>query len=257
MTEGPSAKYQALKIAKAADDERITKIEAKSKKIYVPITKLVGLKIDSTETFGKNIILNISDFAIRIHLMMYGSIHVYKINEPLAKPKSQVRLMLELETKKIVIYNAPVIEIDYRDRLIPRLAKSLGTDPLRDDWNPQKAIKLILKHKDKKIGDVLLDQSVIAGIGNILRNEILFRARVHPERMVKDLSLMEIEEIVKFAKELSEEFFSRRVKHERIKPMLMVYNKYNKPCPICGHPIKYYKPKPNGRKTFVCENCQK
>ncbi len=257
MTEGPTAKYQALRISKAADDEHIRDIKAKSKKIYVPLEKLIGLKIDSTETFGKNIILNIGSFAIRIHLMMFGSIHIYKINEPLAKPESQVRLKITLETKKIVVYNAPVVEIDYRDKLIPRLVKSLGTDPLRDDWSPQKAIKLILKHKDRKIGDVLLDQSVIAGIGNILRNEILFRARVHPERIVRTLSMLEVEEIVKFAKELSEEFFERRMRHERIKPMLMIYNKYRKTCPICGHPIKYYKQDPNGRKTFVCENCQK
>ena len=257
MTEGPTAKYQAIRIKTVANDESITNIETKSKLARVDLKKLIGKKIEDVETFGKNIVIIVGDYAIRLHLMMYGSIHIYSLSEKLAKPESQVRLFIQLETKKIVVYNAPIVEIDYKGKVIRNLVSWLGPDPLRKDWNPQNAIKLILKHKNRKIGDVLLDQGVIAGIGNILRNEILFRAGVHPDRLVKDLSILEVERIVSFSKELSEEFFERRMRHERIKPMLMVYNRYNKPCFICGTPIKFYRQQPNGRKTFVCEHCQK
>ncbi len=257
MTEGPSARYKALKVYEAVGEEKLMGIMVKSRKVKIEPTRLIGKRLDKVDTFGKNIIFIFSDYAIRIHLMMYGTIHIYNINEPLAKPERLLRLLLKFERKKVAVYNAPVIEIDYAYNIIKKLKKMLGEDPLRNDWDPKRAVRLILKHKNRKIGDALLDQSVIAGIGNILRNEILFRARVHPERLVKNLSIEEIERIVNVAKELSEEFFKRRVNGQRIGPILMVYNKYNKPCPICGNPIRYYRQSPNNRRTFVCDKCQK
>jgi len=257
MTEGPSAKYKSILIEKSVGRQVLKDIYAKTRKAMIKPERLVGKTLDGTDTYGKNILLYFSRYAIRIHLMMYGTIHIYDPGEPLLKPQSMVRLDLKFEKKRVVVYNAPIIEIDYKSRIIKRLKKTLGEDPLRDDWNPERAVRLILKHKNRKIGDVLLDQGVIAGIGNILRNEILFRARIHPERLVKELSIDEARRVVEIARELSMEFLERKMRGERLRPILYVYNKYGKPCRICGRPIKYYRQKPHNRKTFVCEYCQK
>ncbi|MHA1616135.1 MAG: DNA-formamidopyrimidine glycosylase family protein [Candidatus Njordarchaeales archaeon] len=257
MTEGPSAHYKALRIYQEVGAKVLENILVRSKRVLVDPQYITGKRLEATDAWGKNILLFFDSFAIRVHLMLYGTIHIYGINEPLAKPERLVRLALYFSDKKVVVYNAPIIEINYKHRIIEELKNSLGEDPLRKDWNFSRAVKLILKHKNRKIGDVLLDQGVIAGIGNILRNEILFRARVHPERLVKDLSYEEIRNIVRIAKELSEEFLQRRLRGERIGPILFVYNKSGKPCPVCGEKIRYYRQEPNNRRTFFCPNCQK
>ena len=96
-----------------------------------------------------------------------------------------------------------------------------------------------------------------AGIGNILRNEILFIARVNPERKAMNLSRGEVERIVVISEKLSREFLNLKLEHKRIKPLLLVYNRYGDKCKICGAPIKFYMQKPINRKTFIYGNCQK
>jgi len=257
MVEGPTAKAYAYKIRNNFVGETVKDIYFRSKKIYISKDKIINRKIKDSDSIGKNILIYINGYMIRIHLMLYGSIHIYNLYENLLKPFDRVRLMITGYKRKLVVYNAPIVELDEADRLLKRLNSFLGPDPLRNDWDEDKAIKRIRTYEDKKIGVVLLDQNVISGIGNILRNEILFRARVHPERFIYNLSDEEIRNIVRIAKELSEEFLKIKLRKGRIKPLLYVYNRFNKKCRICGKPIKFYIQNEIKRKTFVCENCQK
>lgn len=257
MVEGPTAKAYAIRIYNEMHNEVINDVFVRSRKVYVPIKELVGKNIKSTDTIGKNILMFIDGYVVRVHLMMFGAIHIYGINDPLLKPEKQVRMKMIGEKKKLVVYNAPIIEVDLSDRLLKRLKSKFGPDPLREDWSREDAINRILSAGNRKIGEVLLDQSIIAGIGNILRNEILFRAGIHPERMVNQLSRDEVEKIVKISEDLCKIFLEIKLRRERLKPILYVYNRYNKPCKICGNLIKFYIQKEVKRKTFVCEKCQK
>jgi len=257
VVEGPTAKAYALRIRDEFKNEIVRDIFVRSKRIFVPIEELIGKRFLGSDSLGKNIILFLDSLAIRIHLMMFGSIHIYLLDEPLLKPMQRVRLHIEGEKKKLVVYNAPIVEIDRSDRILEKLKRDLGPDPLSDMWNREEAIRAIMKFPKEKIGAVLLNQSVIAGIGNILRNEILFRAKVNPERIVANLSREEIERIVDISVELSKEFLKLKLKRKGIKELLLVYNRYKKPCVFCGSPIRFYMQEPIKRKTFVCENCQK
>ena len=256
MVEGPTAKAYALRIEENFKNSFIEKIETKSKKIFIDLNSLIGKKIKRVETIGKNIILLINGFAIRLHLMMYGTIHIYSLNEPLLKPERLIRLIIQTREKKLVVYNAPIVEIG-KDDLVEKLLKELGRDPLREDWDREETLRRIKACKGRKIGEVLLDQKVIAGIGNILRNEILFRAKIHPERLVDELKDEEIRRILGVAEKLCKKFLEFKLKKKRIKPLLFVYNRHNKLCRVCCNPIKFYLQEPIKRKTFVCENCQK
>jgi len=258
MVEGPTAKAYTIKINNEFNSEIVKDIIVKTfKRIHIPITELLGKKFINADSLGKNIILFFNGLAIRLHLMIYGTIHIYNINEDLLKPEKFVRLLIKGCEKKLVVYNAPIVEIDKAEELVNRLRNELGPDPLSNNWNREKAIENLLKFKDEKIGIALLNQSIIAGIGNILRNEILFRARVNPERTIKSLTIAEIENIVDTCELLSKEFLKMKIKGKRIGPLLMVYNKYNKNCKVCGNKITFYMQKPINRKTFVCTNCQK
>jgi len=235
----------------------VREVFTKSRRAYVPIEELKERRIEEADAIGKNILIFVDKFAIRVHLMLFGAIHIYKVGDPLLKPEERVKLKIVGNEKKLVVYNAPIVEVDFADKLVRRLKESLGPDPLREDWSRDEAIERLRGMKGRKIGEVLLDQSVIAVIGNSLRNEILFRAGVHPERRVDRLSEEEIERIVDIAKELCEDFLELKLKREGLKPILYVYNRYSKPCRICGNPIRFYIQEEVKRKTFVCERCQK
>jgi len=258
VVEGPTAKAYAIKISNNFQNEVVKEIFVRSKKVFISPEKLVGKRFSEANSVGKNILLLFDDdTAIRLHLMMFGAIHIYKIGEPLLKPKERVKLIVTGRRRKLVVYNAPIVEIDYKDKILQRLTSELGPDPLSNKWDKAKAIKNITSVPEQKIGIALLNQSILAGVGNILRNEILFRAKVHPERVIASLSLQEIEKIIDHTEQLSKEFLECKLQGRGIKELLFVYNRFSGFCKVCGHPIKFYMQKPINRKTFVCENCQK
>jgi len=251
MTEGPTARLRALQIEDEFKGKEVKDVLVRSKKVYVDPKCMVGKRLEKATSFGKNILLYIGNYLIRIHLMMYGSI---RFEKDYSKPFRQVRLALFFKDKNLVIYNAPIVEIGLKGEIEEKLIRSYGIDPLTN-WDKEKLKELLVGEKERKIGDLLLDQRIFNGIGNILRNEILFRARVNPERLVKDLDEREIEAIADFTKELCYRFLELKRRGKGIKNMLLVYNK--KKCPICGGGLKFYRQQPNSRKTFVCPNCQR
>jgi len=258
MVEGPTAKAYVIRIGQEFKDEVVNDVFVKSsRRIYVLPKDFVGLRFLNADSFGKNIILLFNGLAVRVHLMMFGAIHIYRIDEDLLKPERLVRLLIKGCRKKLVVYNAPIVELDTAERLLSRVKSGLGPDPLSRDWSRQKAIENLLRLRDEKIGVALLNQSVIAGIGNILRNEILFRAGVNPERIVRTLTKAEVERIIEACENLSGEFLRLKIEGKRLKPLLLVYNNYRGTCKICGGKVRFYMQQPIERKTFVCINCQR
>lgn len=256
MVEGPTARAYSININNNFKDEFIYDFFTRSKKIFVDSNKLIGKKFSKATSIGKNIVLFFEDIAIRIHLMMFGSIRIYEKNATYSKPVERIRLLIIGNNKKLVVYNAPIVEIDEKDITINALNNSLGPDPLGEQWSEERALNNLLRFPNEKIGVVLLNQSIIAGIGNILRNEILFRAKINPERRIFEISNDGLRNIIKICYELSHKFLELKLKNNSIKEILMVYNKFNQPCKICGSKIRFYIQQPIKRKTFVCENCQ-
>jgi len=251
MTEGPTARLRALQIEKEFLGEALEDIFTRSKKLYVEPSNLIGIRLNKVTSFGKNILLYFDRYMIRLHLMMYGSIRFEREH---SKPFERVRLNLFFPGNNLVVYNAPIVEIDEKERLESRLYSEYGVDPLTN-WDEGRLIQLILEHKDRRIGDLLLDQKVFNGVGNILRNEILFRAKVNPDRIIEDIDIEKIKQLMYYTRKLSYEFLDLKIKKKGIKNILFVYNK--KYCPICGSKLIFYRQEPNKRKTFYCPNCQK
>jgi len=89
MVEGPTAKAYAIRIGKEFDGEAVNDIFVKSlKRVHVPLTEFIGKKFVNADSLGKNILLFFDGLAIRVHLMLFGAIHVYGVDEDLLKPKS-------------------------------------------------------------------------------------------------------------------------------------------------------------------------
>jgi len=250
VTEGPTARLRAIQIKDRFLDERLEDLRVKSKRVFVNPEDLIGKKLEDAYTYGKNILLDFSPYGIRIHLMMYGSI---RFEKEFSKPENRIRLILDFESGRMVVYNAPIVEIDFIGKIESGLSKDLGIDPFRN-WDEEKLLNLLIKDKDRVIGEILLDQRVFAGIGNILRNEILFRSGIRPDKRISDIPEKRLKLLIKITKRLSEDFLENKIKGRGIKNLLMVYN--SKYCKRCGAKINFYRDKITGRKTFFCPNCQ-
>lgn len=134
---------------------------------------------------------------------------------------------------------------------LPALAE-LGPDLLADDFDTAEAVRCLQARGDLEIGDALLDQQALAGIGNIYKSETLFACRVNPFVRVRDLTPGTIEKLVAKASRLLRAGASESGRRER----WSVYGRGGAPCRRCGTPISMRTQGPNARSTYWCERCQ-
>ena len=256
MVEGPTAHKFSYDIEKRLRGQEVRNVYTRSRKVYIDINSLIGERLTDSEAYGKNIIIHFGKYSIRLHLMLYGTIHIQGLDEKLRKPFERVRLKIDFDRDTLIVYNAPIVEIGYRDVLMRNIKMNYGPDPLREDWDPYEAFKRLRNIRGITISKALLDQRYISGLGNILRNEILYRCGIHPEKKTEELSDDEIRHIINVATNLSKEWLELKIEGKRLKPLLKVYNKYRGICPRCGSKIIFYVQEDVGRKTFICPSCQ-
>jgi endonuclease-8 len=189
---------------------------------------------------------------ILVHLLMWGSWHFYRPGASWDKPRSRARLIIRSGEWEAVAFSAPVIEVlqDGEPAHHPRWG-GLGPDPLREDFDQAEVLRRLDRRPDREIGPAILDQTVIAGIGNILKSEILSRAGVHPKRRVGGLSADQKQAILRCSVELCERWLRQKGRRQRWRK---VYRRSGRPCPQCETPIEFFRQA--GRITYACPTCQ-
>lgn len=240
MPEGPS-----IVILKEAVQpfigKKILKAEGNTKKIDVEALK--GLKIVDFKSWGKHFLICLPDYAIRIHFMLFGS---YLINERKATPP---RLSLQLEEGEINFYACSVIRINEPlDSIYDWTA-----DVMNPLWNEENALKKLQQHADKMICDVLLDQKIFSGVGNIIKNEVLFRVRIHPESRVGKLPESKLKELLKDVIHYSFLFLEWK-KQYVLRKHWQIYRQ--SVCPRDLIPVHRKKLGHTARWSFYCPVCQ-
>lgn len=129
-----------------------------------------------------------------------------------------------------------------------------SADVMSEQWNPRLAVKKLADKKEELICDELLDQDIFSGVGNIIKNEVLFRGGVHPNSLLGKIPSKKMKEIVEQAQTYSFDFL-RWKKENHLKKHWLVHTK--KECSKCGHSlVKEYTGKKK-RRSFFCTNCQK
>jgi len=154
--------------------------------------RITGQTLNNIKSWGKHLLLCFDDFTVRVHLMLFGS---YRIN---SRGKHNASLSLQFENGEVNFYISSITLID---RPLNEVY-DWSADVMSKKWDTEKAIAK-LKAKPKALaGDVLLDQKIFSGVGNIIRNEALFRARIHPDSAIgniPDIKLLElINETIKY-----------------------------------------------------------
>jgi endonuclease-8 len=204
---------------------------------------LIGQTIIDFKSFGKHFLIVFKSFTLRIHFLMFGS---YRINE---QKEATPRLHLEFKNGELNFYTCSVVRIDQNlDDVY-----DWSADVLNDSWNPAKARRKIRKLPDANVSDILLDQTIFAGVGNIIKNEVLFRIRIHPETTIRALPPRKLTELINEARNYSFDFYKWK-KVFQLKKHWLIYTR--RKCPQCkGIVTKKYTGKIQ-RRSFFCENCQ-
>ena len=240
--EGPSLVILKEELSRFCG-KQISHASGLSKINYEQIT---GRKIKAFKSWGKHFLIVIGNsLAIRVHFLMFGS---YRVNE---RKETEPRLRLQFENgDEINFYTTAVSLID--EPLDQRYDWSV--DVMNEAWDAKKARKKLKQLPDMNVGDALLDQNIFSGVGNIIKNEVLFRIHVHPDSNVGALPPRKLTALIAEAKQYSFDFYEWK-KEFTLKKHWLIFTKRR--CPRCNlAAIKAYTGKTK-RRSFFCTNCQK
>lgn len=242
MPEGPSIVI-LKELLLPFIDKKVVNVRGNSK---AGIERVNDTVITDVRSFGKQLLITLdSGITIRIHFMLFGS---YSINE---RKDRMERLGLDMETGEINFYTCSVkfIEGDISKML------DWKADVMSDTWSASAAKKKLNNLKDELACDVLLNQDVFAGVGNIIKNEVLFLQKIHPESLVGSIPQNRLNAMIADARAYSFQFMEWK-KDFVLKKNWLVHTK--KECPRCNIPlIKKQHLGKTKRRAFYCGRCQK
>lgn len=241
MPEGPSIVILKEQLQKFSGK----KILETSGNTKVDLGGIAGNKIIAFKSWGKHLLIILPKQTIRIHFLLFGS---YSIDE---KTKPTPRLHLKFKSGDIYFYACSV-------KILPGDIDSLydwSADVMSDSWDPKKARKKLKARPDELVADALLDQDIFAGVGNIIKNEVLFRIRVHPESKVGAIPPRKLTELINEARNYSFDFLKWKKAFVLRKHWLAHAKSI---CPRDHAPfIKVKHLGKRKRRAFFCPKCQK
>jgi endonuclease-8 len=195
-------------------------------------------------TWGKHFLMCFKGFTVRIHLLMFGT---YLINE---RKALEPKLSLTFKNGELNFYtcNVKLLEGDVNDHY------DWAGDVMNDNWDGKKAMAKLKTRPEELICDALLEQDIFSGVGNIIKNEVLYRVRVQPESAVGKITPAKLKELINEARNYSFEFLKWKQQGE-LKKHWLAHTK--KTCMRCDLPIIKEYTGTKKRRSFYCENCQK
>lgn len=220
-----------------------------------PAARLVGATVVDVEARAKHLLIRMSTGdVVHTHMRMTGSWHVYEKGARWRRPSHQARLVLEAGDRVAVCFNAPVVELlkPGGNHEHPGMA-GLGPDILAPEFAADDVIaRVAAEPPDRSVGEVLLDQRVVSGIGNIWRSESLFRARVHPATPVGAVP----ERRLRAALDAARDLMGRSATPGSHRPRAAVYRRTGRPCPRCATAIESAPLGEQARTAYWCPTCQ-
>ena len=249
--EGPSLFLAAEWLAPFVG-KRILAVEGNTR---IGKERVDGKKILEIFSWGKHLVFQFDDFALRVHFMLFGSFQA-KLKDKYVtgdyyKKKANPRLTLTFKNAQITLFSC---SLKYLETSNAHSLYDFTTDIMSSHWDSKKALKAIKTYQEEQIGDVLLDQTIFSGVGNIIKNEVLFIVKKKPTLLVKDMSSILLSKVVKTAQQFSHQFYEWR-KQFVLKKHYKIYRKSL--CPVCGKKVCRKKTGKRERISFFCPKCQK
>ena len=272
MPEGDTIFRAARTLHRALAGSRVTRFES----VFPALTRidddrsLAGRTIESVSSRGKHLLIAFSgDLVLRTHMRMNGSWHIYRPGERWQRPARDMRILVATDDFVAVGFSVPVAELlTLRELSRHKELQALGPDLLAADFDGADALQRMRGHPRDAIADALLNQRIIAGIGNVFKSEILFVTGIDPFQPVSALTDEALVRIIAEAKAqlranvlnrsqtLSTAVGRRTTRSLDPRETLWVYGRGGKPCRNCGTPIRAKKTGLDARLTYWCPQCQ-
>jgi len=236
-------------------------------------TPLAGQIVERVDPRGKWLLIHFSGGGtLATHMLMSGSWHIYRHGERWQQPRTNMRIVLENSDYVTVGFTVPVakmlwtLDVERALRIPPA-----AIDVLSEEFDAAEVARRVLAHADEEIGDVLLHQEVIAGVGNVFKSEICFVTATSPFCKVAALNEERVATLIAAARRLVKSNVledsgdaivtyggrKRRTTNESDpSASLWVYGRGGEPCRKCGERIRRRIQGPDARVTFWCQQCQ-
>lgn len=272
MPEGDTIFRTAQTLHCALAGQRVTRFES----VYPALTRvdhdrpLKGRLVESVVSRGKHVLMELSgDLILHTHMRMHGSWHVYRPGERWQRPGRDMRVLVETKPYVAVAFNVPVAELLTSAGLARHESLSaLGPDLTDPAFDAADVVKRMRAHDSEPIQDVVLNQRVLSGIGNVFKSEVLFVAGVDPFARTGDLSDAQLARTIEVARRQMAMNIGSRIGGMPAgggrrttgsldaTAKLWVYGRGGRACRRCGTPIASKVTGVDGRLTYWCPQCQ-
>jgi endonuclease-8 len=204
---------------------------------------LQGATFKKARSWGKHLLLIFDNTTLRVHFLMFGS---YRINDSRDR---EPKLRLRFGTDRVELYSCAVKTLTASELKV----YDWSIDLMSDEWDEKSVVKLFRKKPEAMVCDVLMDQAVFPGLGNIIKNEILFELGVHPELKIDDLTPKMQLALVREARDYSLQFYEWK-KANVLKKNWKIFRK--RKCRVCKSDLAIGKTGKLLRVSYWCERCQ-
>jgi endonuclease-8 len=244
MPEGPSIVIAREEMLPAIG-KKVLAVGGNSRE---PVADLKGQTLNEIGMWGKHLLFFFSKSTMKIHFLLWGS---YSVNE--IKENRNIRLSMKFSGKPVTTIYFYASSIKFLEGDVD-LLYDWSADVMSVAWDSEKAFQKIISEPREMVCDVLMDQNIFSGVGNIIKNEVLFMMRLHPERLIESLKESQIRELIEMTHAYTWQFYEWKKKFELKKHWLIMRKKI---CPNCGGPVTREETGKRNRLSHYCPHCQK
>ena len=278
MPEGDTIYRAARALQRAMSGKVVTGFETGLAKLarVDDDSPIVGRVVERVESRGKWLLIFFSgDLILVTHMLMSGSWHLYRVGERWRMGRSRMRVVIKTTDWEAVAFNVPIAEF-YSARSLDKSSQvpRLGPDILSEEFTVEGGVSRLIEYgrenPDAEIGVVLLNQRVMAGLGNVYKSEVAFAAGVNPFRAMRTITKREMEMVVDFAQRYMKSNVAegtgvgivttsgnRQTTHAMDREeRLWVYRRQGQECRRCGAAVMMRKQGVQVRSTYWCPECQ-
>ena len=273
MPEGDTIYRAAATLNRALAGKPVVRFES----VFPALTRIhedhpfTSAVVERVSSAGKHLLMQFSNgYVLRTHMRMNGSWHIYRPGERWHRPARDMRVLVATSDFEAVGFNIPVAELVKKERVAKhRELARLGPDVLDENFDRADALGRLRARPAMAVADALLNQRILAGLGNVYKSEVLFACRVNPFAPVSGLTDEQLACLVDTAQAVlranvthalapmtTYTGYRRTTRRPDPRERLWVYGRARLPCRRCGTPIEIRKQGLDARLTYWCPTCQ-